>query len=385
MRDGPLRSALMAIAGLAAATALVEIGFAVAMATPLRWVLPVPPMSVYGPDPTTGYRHRTSISGMLTNEHRSSLTTSNLGLRDRDRSAAHGSGPRALILGNSYVEATQVELPETATAVAENILARQRPGAEVINLGLASASPAVMVARLQSQGLALRPDATVVMVQYDDFVAHDDSDREFPSYRRGNDGELRLSFGFRDTPEYRFRISSAGRAVYWLMDHSQIARLINARKNVGLLAEWPRPASTAAPDAPDDPCASRWLDAPTALWIEGKPQEARAVFGAFLRDLAVIAHARPMPVVLATRGIEARCAALADKRAMLIEAIRGQVETAGLHYADFDARVAAKVGADNVPRLHGFGAGLGVGHLNVEGNRIYGEIFADIIAGLLPR
>jgi hypothetical protein len=45
----------------------------------------------------------------------------------------------------------------------------------------------------------------------------------------------------------------------------------------------------------------------------------------------------------------------------------------------------AAVGAERDADLYGFGANMGIGHLNVEGNRIYGEIFADVIAPALPR
>jgi hypothetical protein len=59
--------------------------------------------------------------------------------------------------------------------------------------------------------------------------------------------------------------------------------------------------------------------------------------------------------------------------------MRVRIEAAGLQLIDLDARVLAKVGPSGVARLRGFGAGIGSGHLNVEGNRVYGEVFADII------
>jgi hypothetical protein len=45
----------------------------------------------------------------------------------------------------------------------------------------------------------------------------------------------------------------------------------------------------------------------------------------------------------------------------------------------------AAVGADHQAELYGFGANLGAGHLNAKGNRVYGEIFADVIGRALPR
>ncbi len=63
---------------------------------------------------------------MWVTENRNFIRTSNLGLRDRDRALAHGAVRRAIIVGNSFVEAVQVEARDQS-AVAEHIVARKRP------------------------------------------------------------------------------------------------------------------------------------------------------------------------------------------------------------------------------------------------------------------
>jgi hypothetical protein len=110
----------------------------------------------------------------------------------------------------------------------------------------------------------------------------------------------------------------------------------------------------------------------------------RGVLDAFVRDLAAIQRDKKLPIIVATRTIEAGCPSLADKRSAIIHAIRAQIESAGLQYLDLDGRIVAAVGADSAAELYGFGANLGFGHLNVAGNRVYGEIFADVIAHALP-
>jgi hypothetical protein len=369
------------LAGVIIATAAVELFFTVIGAAPLRWVLPVPPVALYGPDPDTGYRHRANVSGLWLTEHRALIRTSNLGLRDRDRSLDHPGTPRAVVIGDSYVEALQVDGSQTAVAVAEAILSRERPGAEVVNLGLAGARPAVEVARLGSEGRRLRADAALVMLYVDNFLsplATDDS--EFTGYRRDGSGEFHLSYGFRNSGGYRFRTSQAGRVYYWLLDHSLIARIINARKNVGLFAEWYEPAVARAQTAQSGfSCASALVDDQLALWRDHKPAQANALADAFIRDLAAIRRSRDIPIFVAAWDIEARCPSLASKRSDLIEAIRARIEQAGLNFVDLDQRILEKVGPHGVVRLHGFGPNLGIGHLNVEGNRIYGEIFADVL------
>jgi hypothetical protein len=374
--------------GLVLATLLTELFFQLVDATPLRWVLVEPQVSLYGPDFATGYRHRVDVAGMWLTEHRNFIRTSNLGLRDRDRPLAHGSGPRTVIVGNSIIEAVQVEEAQTSSAVAEQILSRQYPGAEVVNLGLSGAKPAVQVARLQTQGLALTPDLAVVVVDANDFVTPATTDdQEFTGYRPDAGGVFHLSYGFRNTSGYRFRISRAGGVFYWLLDHSEVARIINGRKNVGLLAELSPPAAAAAPQAYGRPtmCPAGILDPYIALWIKGEPAAARAVFDAYIRDLAAIHRDNKLPIIVATRNIKAGCPDLDDKRSALIAVIRAQIEGAGMHFVDLDAREVAAVGAERDADLYGFGANLGIGHLNVAGNRVYGEIFADVIAPALPR
>jgi len=379
------RTIAAVLAGLVLAALVAELFFRFIVATPLRWVMAEPQVALFGPDFATGYRHRVDVSGMWLIEHRNFIRTSNLGLRDRDRPLAHGAGPRAVIVGNSIIEAVQVGESQTSSAVAEGILSRQRPGAEVINLGLSGAKPAVLVARLQTQGLALSPDLAIVVVDVGDFInPATTDDREFTGYRPDAAGEFHLSYGFRNTSGYRFRTSRAGRAFYWLLDHSEVARIINDRKNVGIFAELPMSAAGQANEQTTMYPADS-LDPYVALWIKGEPAGARAVFDAFIRDLAAIHRDNKLPIIVATRNIKADRPGLADKRAALIGVIRAQIEAAGLRFIDLDAREVAAVGADRDAELYGFGANLGIGHLNAAGNRVYGEIFADAIASAMPR
>jgi len=378
------RRSVALLAGLVAATLVIELGFRFILATPLRWVLPLPAVALYGPDANTGYRHRANVSGMSLSEHRVFVTTSNLGLRDRDRDIVHDSTLRAIVIGDSFVEAPQVDLSDTSVAVAEQILRRDIPGAEVVNLGLAGALPAVEVARLQSQGLALTPNVAVVVLLVDQLLSPmmtDDS--EFTAYHRAADGKFYLSYGFREGRGYRFRTSIAGRIFYWLLDHSQAMSIVNGRKNVGLLAEWSQQPPPRWIDGTAWGCPAAGFDSQIALWVDGVPSGSRAIVDAFIRDLEAIGRSNQLPIIVATRGIEARCSTLDAKRTALIDAIRARLETAGLQFIDLDARIVAKVGRDGVARLYGFGSGLGTGHPNVEGNRVYGEVLAEVIGATL--
>jgi hypothetical protein len=265
------RKGVIVLVGITATTMMLEIVVRVILLTPLQWVLPLPSVAIYGPDPDTGIRHRANVSGLWQTEHRAYIRMSNLGLRDRDRNIAHGNKPRAIVIGDSCIEALQVEWPDTAVAVAERILARDIEGVAVVNLGLSGARPAIEVARLQSQGLDLAPNVAVIVLLVDQFLAPGASDdTEFTAYRSADDGEFRLSYGFRESRGYRFRTSIGGHIFYWLLDHLQVLRILNDRKNVGLLAEWSQ-EPPVRPQVGAWDCSPAVLDSQVSLWMDGGP------------------------------------------------------------------------------------------------------------------
>ena len=380
-----IRIGFMVLAGLVAGSLVAELLFRVIEATPLWRVLPVSEVSLYGPDPFTGYRHRVGAHGVWLQENRSNITISSLGLRDRDRPFERSSATRVVVVGDSVIEAAQVDLQDTAVAVAERELAQRRPGAEVINLGLAGATPAVDIARLQSLGLSLHPDLAIVVVSIGDFIGlTSDDDSGWTSYKAGSDGEVRLSYGFRNARGYKFRTSTGGALFYWVLDHSALARVLNSRKNVGFFAEWPRKQETSDNLSPAEVCKEA-LQAQRGLWIDGQPTYARKHLDAFLRDLAQFRREKSLPVVVAFRGgLPAACEGRDDLRRSIVDTIGARLTAAGLKFADMDQMSRDRAGLRYRAVMHGFGASRGGGHLNQQGNRIYGEIFRDLIEANLP-
>ena len=379
-----LRKLSRAVAAILAGVVLAALGteafFRIIDATPLRWVLPLPQVALYGPDFATGYRHRSDVTGMWLTEHRNFIRTSNLGLRDRDRPFGHGAGPRTVIVGNSIIEAVQVRERQTGPAVAENILTHELPGAEVVDLGLSGARPAVDVARLQSQGLALTPDLAIVVLDVEDFTtAATIDDREFTGYRPDANGVFHLSYGFRNSSGYRFRTSQPGRVFYWLLDHSEVVRIIDARQNVGIFAEISPPAAaeggsprcSAANIEPYAALSSRVSPRTCAAcsmpsFATSPPSNAIKNFPSSWQRKPSRQGARPLPTSV--------------PRSSARSVLKSRARPAIL---DLDGRLAAAAGADYAAELYGFGANAGFGHLNVAGNRVYGEIFADVIAHAL--
>jgi hypothetical protein len=373
--------------GLAAAVLLMESLFQLVAATPLWRVLPIPEVALYGPDADTGYTHRVGASGIWITENRARITVSNLGLRDRDRPLEPGPGPRAVVVGNSIIEALQVEQADTSSAVAEHLMKGRYPGAEVVNLGLSGATPAVEVARLEKKGMSLAPTVALVVIPMGDLLsAKTRDDSAFPGYISAGDGPAQLSYRFRQGRGYAFRMSEAGGWMYTALDHSLIATLMNNRKNIGLFAEFNIGVPAATPPADvASACDAEDLQGHRQLWLHDQPAEAAAVRDAFLRDLARIQKASATRIVAMSSGIQGHCQKASAQRRELIAAMAARFAAVGLDFEDLDARIVAEVSPNGVSALHGFGPRLGFGHLNVEGNRVYGEIFAEVIQGALER
>lgn len=374
-----LRHTVLFALGLAGASIAVELGLRAVSATPLWRLLPVPEVALYGPDPHAGVGHRPGVSGIWLQENRARIRTSSLGLRDRERPLAPAAHPRAVVTGNSYIEALQVDQADTAVAVAERLLAARLGGAEVFNLGLAGATPAAQMARLKSVGLALKPDVAVLVLPVHEFFSGlTRDDMAFAGYRRQPDGRYALSRGFLKTGGYRFRTSAYGRFTYWLLDHLAVARVLNSRKNVGLFAEWPKLSPRKGGGEADDDDCRELIPRQLALWGEGRrPGVAAGILDAFLRDLREV-HERGVQVVLVLSNIPTGCPGGKEVRKRLMDEIAGRLP-GFVRTVDLYARLRDRHGQDWRTRLKGFGARIGHGHLNVEGNRAYGEIMAEAI------
>jgi hypothetical protein len=381
-----LQKAVYGLLGLAAAVLTMEAVMQLIERTPLWRVLPLSEISAYSSDPFTGYRHRSNAEGYWLKENRAPIRISSLGLRDRERPYAPSNAPRAIVVGDSVIEALQVEQPQTAVAIAEATISARIAGAEVVNLGLAGSTPPVEVARLQTLGSDLKPDLAVVFVSMAEFlnpVVNDDS--MFTAYRADGDGEMRLSYRFRSTRGYKFRNSTGGTIFYWLLDHSAVARILNSRKNVGLFAELAQVQQASAAATPPGPskCDGSQFNKVLTLWRDNDPKRPGAVLNAFIRDLAQIQSEQKFFVIIAARGIPFGCPATPKNRRRLADVMKARLAASNIQMVDFEGIIVDRVGQDGMRKLHGFEAALGRGHLNYRGNRIYGEILAETIESAL--
>ncbi len=378
-----LRQCLLLVAGLVAGSIFVEIYLRVVEATPLWRLLPVAEASLYGPHEETGYAHRAGAGGVWITENRARVAINDLGLRDRaGRTLTKLPGTRRYaIVGDSTVEALQVPIESTFVFLAEQALQRGSTAkVEVANLGLAGATPAVIVERVRGGLVRLGLDGVVVLVQASDLArSAPDDDSEFVGYVRNADGSARLSYGFRDGRGYRLRTGEIGRGIYAAIDHSRLALVLNNRRNAGLLADLPGtpPRRAATPVGCDDKAAQEAV----GMWSGAAHGFGSARLTAFLADLRSASQQAGAPMVLALRGLRKCGRVVVDDK--VAHAAQRRVESEGIILLDVDRTLKQLVADRDLSSLHGFGAQIGSGHLNEDGHRVYAAIMSEAVEQLV--
>lgn len=369
-----IRRATLFFGGLLAATLVFELYLRVVEATPLWHILPAAEASFYGPDPDTGYAIRPGVEGLWLTENHARVRMSSQGLRDHDTSYAKPSATfRIALAGDSITEALQVDLDKTFAVLLEQRLGMPDRPVEVVNLGISGAVPTVQLARMESLGRRFHPDLMVYIINFFDFASSIvGEDQGFPGYAAGRDGVYRLSYRFREGPQYRFRISLAGQAYYWMLDHFRVARVLNSRRNQGLGF-----SPVAAPAAPSSPSCNPERGPALLSALKGAPEGAkmRGIFFAYLRDVAATAKTEGVPAVLALRGLSPGCPSETAKSDELKRLIGAALAERGIGMLDMDSEIHTALVRDAKGKskrdLYGFGARLGDGHLNDFGHRIF--------------
>lgn len=167
------------------------------------------------------------------NDHPISGRINSLGWRDVDRSPEKPPGVlRVAVLGDSFVEALQVELDSTFCRIAERELAVAlgRP-VEVMNFGRSGTTTSEQLLLLESDVLPRDPDLVAVFFVPDndigDVAPQTALDPMRPFFRERADGSLVLDTSFADTRSFRVR-----RLINPLKQHSALVSLATTRYNL---------------------------------------------------------------------------------------------------------------------------------------------------------
>jgi hypothetical protein len=160
-----MRTFLLALSALLVTVGAVEIALRVTHAFGAR-------ISSAQPDPWIAWRYTPGREFWSFKENDHAITTriNSMGWCDRERTRARPTDTRrAAVLGDSYVEALQVELDSTFVAIAERELSRSGERYEVMNFGRSGMGAAEERLVLESDVLPCDPQVVVLF-----FTPHND-------------------------------------------------------------------------------------------------------------------------------------------------------------------------------------------------------------------
>jgi hypothetical protein len=183
------------------------------------------------------------------NDHAIEGRINTMGWRDHERVREKRVDRRVVVLGDSYVEAFQVELDSTFVAVADRILNASGTGEafEFMNFGRSGMGPAEESIVLKRDILPCAPDIVVLLFTPNNDIADVSrvtaADLLRPFYTVDEHDSLRLDTSFRHSRGYRLR-----EFLNPLKQRSALVSLVAERYNVARLARAARqPDAGAAP------------------------------------------------------------------------------------------------------------------------------------------
>jgi hypothetical protein len=387
------------LGGILLALLLFDSGLRLVEATPLWQILPVIEPIPGQPDREFGFDATPGAEGIWSKEHRSRIRVNSLGLRDVERDLVKPAGTiRVGLLGDSMVEAMQVNQEATFGALAERRLRSESYKIELINLAIAGPSPLRQLLRLEKRGYALNLDLVLANSASSSFwsgALRDDSQN--PGYVEADDGRLVRGYAFRQRFSQRHADDLWGRSFVTLYQHSPLLRMLYLRGReppqlLRITATQTASPSIVAGAAPDPAAlcraAATALEPHIELWMHHQPAREWAATAQFLDEFSQSTAAHGVKVLYAVRDIPlspSNCSSVDARRAELISVMEAEFTRRGMIFVDWSARVAAAAGRRDLEPLHGFGVHRGGGHLNYDGHRAWATALMDLLKTELPR
>ena len=188
------------------------------------------------------------------NDHAITGRINSMGWRDRERTVRKPAGTyRIAVVGDSFVEAFQVEPESTFVARAEERLNRERPEStdityEVMNFGRSGMSPAEEMMVLERDVMPCDPDAVVLLFTPQNDIADIDpsttTDSCRPFFHQAGLDSLSLDTSFAHRRDFWIR-----ELINPFKQHSALVSLVSERYNAWrLMRARARSAPAAAPD-----------------------------------------------------------------------------------------------------------------------------------------
>jgi len=355
----------------------------------------VPPFVMRGvssPTTWTASEHFAGNVFVWDAEHRAKIHINSLGLRDREMTVEKADGvTRIALMGNSFVEALQVEQSDTFDDRSEEIFRKSGREVEVVNLAISGQTAIEQLVRLEDVGVMFDSDIVVTITRALDFTSGEmRSDTKWPGYVAGPSGDLvrgdnfKLSFARRHANDWK------GKALSGALRYSNIARMLNSAKGksyrqiLGL-------ERTGAPGSVDA-CSAAEISELHELWVNHSSPENWAATQKYFQEYSSIVDELEAVPIYAFREIPIPAGSCVDQivlRSELIQAAESYIVGLGIKFVDWDVAlqdsdVLKVLGPTDITVLQGFGRELGVGHYNFDGHQASAEILTNSVQFALP-
>lgn len=344
------------------------------------------------PHPVYGWLYKPHLSGWYRLEGKAWLEINERGFRDVAHSFEKPAGTyRIAVLGDSYTAAQEVDFEARFSQVLERLLNDRNDTAkkvEVINLGCSGFGTAEELLVWRNEARLYEPDLVLLAFLTGNDITDNAPRLELHPRPRPffelKDGALEPDESFRESDQYIARTSRKWQAIYWLLDHSRLAQLLNIAR-LRFRSASAAPAEAAIPG--DDPGLNVGVYSPPqdTAW-----EEAWEITEALVARLDAEVRSAGAEFVVVTLSNSGQVTPDEQRRQAFIE----RLSVEDLFYPE--RRVAAFCAARDIPclnlaptllaraqqsgePLHGFGPALDYGHWNERGHEAAGELIADWI------
>ncbi|QQG36303.1 MAG: hypothetical protein HYS17_00480 [Micavibrio aeruginosavorus] len=371
-----------------------EAGLQVIARTPLAKVLPLVEPQLGQPDPDTGYEFVPGIKAVWSRENRAIVEINEIGLRDSPLiHNGKNDSYRIVLSGDSIVEALQVENDRVFDYLAEVEMRRNGHDVEILNFGISGSGPLRQLVRLEKKAAPLSPDLTIMLIAASDFISGElRDDSEGPAYALNPEGQVVRSHAFRHRASQRYAGTGAGKVFLALLRHSHVFRMIYQKRRGTLLAlaglpDFKRPQAATTNTA--DACQTETFKRQHEFWVGHHPAEDWQILQRFLTETAIYAAHHNIAIGLYLPLATDSCLPEQKRREEAVAAITRTLALHKIDFIDWNSAVydqlSATTAAPATDSLHGFGSGIGTGHLNYRGHDIYARILAKEIKRRLEK
>lgn len=355
--------------------------------------------SLYVPDDFCGSRLRPSTSGVWNREGHGHITVNSHGFRGPEISTVKAAGVfRIAVLGDSYIEALQVEEDATVCFQIQHLLntANRIPNRkyEVINCGVSGYGTAQELQMLRHHVLELQPDAVLLAVYPENDIRNNlrslDGDPARPYFTRDEHGTLVLDDSFRSSVPFVTAASAYERRKAFIVNGSHVLQVLkHAKERVVNTNNMPiRPASV-------ETVLKASVEEAAYVYSEStniEHQRAWQMTQYILEELCHECHVEKIPTFVFTVSSPIQCypdpalrRRIADECGVsdLFYSERRIQRICSATTAEFYPLASAlqKVADSSGEPLHGFpNSGIGLGHWNELGHHSAARILTSWLA-----